>query len=80
MSDLKEFVEYIVKELVDKPEEIRVSEKEGEHTVIFEISVAKSDFGKVVGKHGKNVEAFRLLLRAVSAKGGKRSLLEINEQ
>jgi predicted RNA-binding protein YlqC (UPF0109 family) len=80
MSDIKEFVEYVVKELVDKPEEIQVSEKEGEQALIFEISVAKSDFGKVVGKHGKNVEALRLLVRAVSAKSGKRALLEVNEQ
>ena len=80
MSDIKGFVEYLVQHLVDKPEEIKVTEKEGEQVVIFEVNVAKSDFGKVVGKHGKNIEAFRILVRAVSAKSGKRSLLEVYEQ
>ena len=79
MSDIKEFVEMIVNHLVDVPEEILVTEHEGEHAVIIEVHVAQSDFGKVVGKHGKNANALRTLVGAVSAKGGKRATLEIIE-
>ena len=79
MSDIKEFVENIIQHLVDNPEEVHVTEKEGEHAVIIEVHIAKSDFGKVVGKHRKNAEALRTLVKAVSAKKGRRATLEIVE-
>ncbi len=77
---MKEFVEYIAKHLVDKPYEVSVKEIESESTVIYELSVADDEIGKIIGKKGQTVNAIRTLLTAASAKsGGKRTMLEINE-
>ena len=79
MNEIKEFVEYLVKLIVDKPEEVEIAEKSGEHVIIFEIHANKQDFGKILGKHGKNIQAIRTLVNSVSAKAGKRSIIEIIE-
>ena len=79
MSDIKDFVEFIVKHLVDIPLEILVTKHEGDKSIIIEVHVAKSDFGKVIGKHGNNANALRTLVGAVSAKHGKRATVEIIE-
>ena len=80
MSDSKEFIEYIVKSVVDNPDEVRIKEISGEQAVIYELQVGKRDMGKVIGKHGRNVTAIRTLLRAVSAQAGKKRVtLEIIE-
>jgi len=77
---MREFVEYIVKHLVDYPDEVKVEQVESERTTIFEVSVADGDVGKIIGKQGQTAKAIRTLLTAVSAKeGGKRALLEIND-
>jgi predicted RNA-binding protein YlqC (UPF0109 family) len=75
----KELVEYIAKALVDYPDQVKVSEIEGERTSVIELSVAKEDLGKVIGKQGRTARAIRVILGAVSAKLGKRSVLEIIE-
>jgi predicted RNA-binding protein YlqC (UPF0109 family) len=77
---MKEFVEFIVKYLVDKPEDVRVTEVKGEHVTVYELRVGKGDMGKVIGKRGQTASAIRTLLSAASAsqKGG-RSILEILE-
>jgi len=72
-------VEYIAKALVDHPDQVRVSEIEGEKTSVIELSVAKEDLGKVIGKQGRTARAMRVILGAVSASLGKRSVLEIIE-
>ena len=75
---MKEFLEYVVKQLVDNPEEIQVAEVKGEHLTIFELRVAKNDIGKGIGKRGQTASAIRTLLSAVSsAKKGSRGILEI---
>jgi predicted RNA-binding protein YlqC (UPF0109 family) len=75
---MKEFVEFVIKQLVDKPEEVQVAEVKGEHVTIYELHVAKDDIGKVIGKRGQTASAIRTLLNAVSAaKKGTRSILEI---
>jgi len=80
MSDSKEFLEYILKQIVDKPDEVQITEQEGEQTFIYQVRVGKGDMGKVIGKHGQNVDAIRTLISAVSAKAGKkRAILEIIE-
>ncbi len=76
---MKELIEYIAKALVDNPDEVRVSEVEGEVTSVFELRVAKSDLGKVIGKEGRTARAMRTLLTAASTKLKKRSVLEIIE-
>ena len=76
---LKEFLEFVIKALVDDPSEVSVVERINDRTSIFELTVAKSDIGKVIGKKGKTALALRTLLNAVSTKQGKRSELEIVE-
>ena len=76
---LKELVEYIAKALVDKPEEVQVTEVGGEQTIVYELRVAKDDLGKVIGKQGRTARAIRTILGAASTKLKKRSVLEILE-
>jgi predicted RNA-binding protein YlqC (UPF0109 family) len=76
---MKELIEYIAKALVDKPEEVVVSEVEGEQTSVIELKVAKDDLGKVIGKQGRTARAMRTILSAASTKIRKRSVLEIIE-
>ena len=76
---MKELIEYIAKLLVDNPEEVSVTELEGEQTTVIELKVAKEDLGKVIGKQGKTARAMRTILGAASMKLKKRSVLEILE-
>ncbi|SKA90482.1 hypothetical protein SAMN02745704_02226 [Paucidesulfovibrio gracilis DSM 16080] len=76
---LREMIEYIAKSLVDYPDEVEVSEIEGEQTSVIELKVAKADLGKVIGKQGRTARAMRTLLGAVSTKAKKRAVLEILE-
>jgi uncharacterized protein len=75
----KELIEYIAQALVDHPEQVKVSEIAGEKTSVIELSVAKEDLGKIIGKQGRTAKAIRVLLSAVSAKLKKHSVLEILE-
>ena len=76
---LKELIEYIAKALVDNPDEVQVSEIQGEKTSVIELAVAKEDLGKVIGKKGRTAYAMRIILSAASTKLRKRSVLEIVE-
>ena len=76
---MKEFLEYVIKQLVDKPDQVRVDEIYGEHTVIYELRVGDEDMGKVIGRNGQTANSPRTILAATSAKHGKRSVLEIVE-
>jgi predicted RNA-binding protein YlqC (UPF0109 family) len=77
---MKEFIEYIVKQLVDKPEHVKVEETNSDqNTFEIKIEVDKNDIGKVVGKQGKNVNALRTLLTAVAAKEKHRATLQVVE-
>lgn len=73
----KELVEYIAKSLVDDPTGVDVVQIEGEKSTILELKVTAGDVGKVIGKHGRIVNAIRTLLSASSSKTGKRVVLEI---
>lgn len=74
---MKAFLETIIENLVDHPEEINISELNGQNTIIYEIKVARDDMGKIIGKQGKTAYAIRLLLNAVSRKKGKITQMEI---
>ena len=76
---MREFVEFIAKQLVDKPDEVKVNEVEGERVTIYELGVGDGDLGKVIGKHGQTAKSIRTLLGAAAAKAGKRAVLEILE-
>ena len=76
---MKEFVEFIAKHLVDKPDEVVVTDVKGERTIVYELRVGDGDLGKVIGKRGRTAQSIRMLLGAASAKTGKRAVLEILE-
>ena len=75
---MQEYIESVVKLLVDKPDEVNVEAVESEQTIIFELTVGDGDYGKVIGKRGRNISAIRTILFAINAKeGGKRARLEV---
>jgi hypothetical protein len=79
VGDMKSLVEQISKALVDKPEDVVVTQVDGERTTVFELRVDTSDLGKVIGKQGKTARAMRTILSAAGTKLGKRCVLEILE-
>ena len=76
---MKNLIYYIAQALVDNPEQVIVSEVEGNQTSVLELKVAKEDLGKVIGKQGRTARAMRTILSAASAKIKKRTVLEIIE-
>jgi len=76
---MKDLVRYIAQALVDSPDDVVVSEVEGEQTSVIELRVAKDDLGKIIGKHGRTAQSIRTILSAASAKHKKRAVLEIVE-
>jgi len=76
---MKDFVEFVVKYLVDNPDQVDVTEIEGSRTTVYELRVAQGDLGKVIGKQGQTAKSIRTLLAAAAARKGKRAVLEILE-
>jgi uncharacterized protein len=76
---MKEFVDYIVKNLVDEPDSVDVQCFEGERGMIIEVRVAQPDIGKVVGNRGRTIKALRTVVMTVCARLGKRARLELIE-
>ncbi|RLE08722.1 RNA-binding protein [Candidatus Aerophobetes bacterium] len=76
---MREFVEYIVKKIVDDPEQVQVQEVKAEKVILLEIRVAKEDMGKVIGKGGRVANALRTIVGAAAAKLKKRVMVEILE-
>jgi predicted RNA-binding protein YlqC (UPF0109 family) len=74
---VKELIEYIARSLVDNPDQVKVTQVEGEQSVIFELQVAQEDMGKIIGKEGRIANAIRTLLKVAAAREGKRAVLEI---
>ena len=79
MSAMKDLLEEIAKALVDSPEDVRVTEVEGEQTTVLELRVQNEDLGKVIGRQGRTARAIRTLLAAAGMKVQKRFVLEILE-
>jgi len=79
VSAMKDLVEEIAKALVDSPEDVRVTEVEGEQTTVLELRVRNEDLGKVIGRQGRTARAIRTLLAAAGMKVQKRFVLEILE-
>ena len=74
-----ELVKYIAESLVDHPEEVRVKQVEGEKTIVLELSVAREDMGKVIGKQGRIAKAVRSVVKAASTRSRKKYVVEIVE-
>jgi predicted RNA-binding protein YlqC (UPF0109 family) len=70
-------VEYIVKSLVDNPDQVSVAEIEGQSSIVLEVTVADADKGRIIGKGGNVINSIRTLLQVLAAKRGKRVTLEI---
>jgi hypothetical protein len=77
---VKELIELIAKSLVDKPDNVQVSQLDGEQSSIIELKVAPEDVGKIIGKQGRNVQAIRVILSAAGMKLKKRFILELIEK
>jgi predicted RNA-binding protein YlqC (UPF0109 family) len=74
---MKELLETIAKSLVDYPDDVRINEVESEKTIILELSVAKEDMGKVIGKQGRIAKAIRTVIKAAAIKENVRVVVEI---
>ena len=74
---MKELVEVIAKSLVDHPEEVTVTKREKERTVVYELHVASADMGKVIGKQGRIAKAIRAVVKAAASKDDKTVVVEI---
>ena len=74
---MREFIEYIAKQLVDAPDSVSVAEEEKEGKIVYKLKVGESDVGKIIGKKGRTAQSIRVLLSAVAAKHGKRAILEV---
>ena len=79
MSAMKDLLVEIAKALVDNPEDVSVTEVEGEQTTVLELRVRNEDLGKVIGRQGRTARAIRTLLAAAGMKVQKRFVLEILE-
>jgi uncharacterized protein len=79
VSAMKDLLEEIAKALVDNPEDVQVTEVEGEQTTVLELRVRTEDLGKVIGRQGRTARAIRTLLSAAGMKIHKRFVLEILE-
>lgn len=78
-KSLVQLIEFVVKALVDKPDQVRVVAVRGEQTTVIELNVDKEDLGKVIGKQGRTAQSLRTILNAASTKLRLRSVLEIIE-
>ncbi len=76
---MKELLEFIARALVDRPDDVVVTEIEGEQTTVLELKVAREDLGKVIGKQGRTARSIRTILAAAGMKLRKRVVLEILE-
>ncbi len=74
---MKELVEVIAKSLVEFPDEVSVTEKAGNHSLIIELKVAPSDMGKVIGKQGRIAKSIRSVVKAAASKDNKKVVVEI---
>lgn len=80
VDNMEELVTYLARSLVDDPDAVEVTVVEADRAIIYELSVAPSDLGKVIGKDGRTARAIRTLLAATSAKQRKRALLDIVDE
>ena len=74
---MKDLLTYIIQSLVDKPDEVSVTERKADGEIIYEVRVADGDMGKVIGRQGRIVKQIRILMRAVAQRKGKKISVEI---
>ncbi len=74
---MKELLTYIIQNLVEKSDEVSVTEREAGGETVFEVRVAAGDMGKVIGRQGRVVKEIRTLMKAVAQREGKKVSVEI---
>jgi predicted RNA-binding protein YlqC (UPF0109 family) len=74
---MQQLVEFMVKSLVDHPDEVQVVVNESSHSVVYEVHVNEEDIGKVIGRGGRIAEAMRTIVRSVPTTDGRRHTVEI---
>ncbi len=74
---MKELIEFIAKSIVNQPDQVVVTEEQGEEGTVLKLKVADEDKGRVIGKQGRIAEAMRTLIRVKAAKAGTKATLEI---
>lgn len=74
---MQELVEFLAQSLVEKPDQVKVTETEGPEATILELNVAQEDMGKVIGKQGRIAKAIRTVVKAATAKSDKPVFVEI---
>ncbi|MCA1985564.1 MAG: KH domain-containing protein, partial [Desulfovibrio sp.] len=80
MSDsMKSFIEYVARSLVDNPDAVQVTVKPGDQADVIELTVAKDDLGKIIGRQGRTAKAIRTVLSGISVREKRRAVLEILE-
>ncbi len=77
---MKNFIEFIAKHLVDKPEAVVIEETEDGNKIKYRLFVDEAETGKVIGKQGRTAKAIRTLLGAIAAKQGMIAILEIPDR
>ena len=77
--DIAELVRFLAKNLVDAPDEVHVALVEERTASVYELEIAESDLGKVIGRGGKTARAIRTLVNTIAPRGKKRTLVEILE-
>ncbi len=73
---MKEILETMILNMVDDPQAVTINEKVDEKTVTYEVKVAESDMGRVIGKQGKTAKAIRMVMKAISGKEHKKAVVE----
>lgn len=76
---MKEFLEFVIRQLVDYPEEVMLSEIPNGRMTIFKVQLRQSDVGRIIGRNGQTIQAIRALLTSSAARHGQRATIEIVE-
>jgi len=74
---VRELVEYVTKELVEKPDAVDIREIKGEKSTVFELTCAPEDMGRIIGKDGRIIKSLRILLKAIAAKHDETETVEL---
>ncbi len=74
---LKDLLLFLARSLVDNPDKVNVTENDNGQSVIFKLSVADEDMGKVIGKQGRNAQAIRLIMKAAASKENKKVIVDV---
>ncbi len=74
---MKDLVEIIARSLVEKPDEVTVTQREDDNAIVVELRVAQSDMGKVIGKQGRIAKAIRTVVKAASARETRKVIVDI---